>query len=155
MLLSRINRDDPEKIFIVVKNSWDTATITNGMAVQWDFTTDVDGVGVTQPTARSTNTGLAIAGICVESIVSGTYGLVQVYGYHPSVIMKAGTGTSLAGALGCALAINAAGGTWDVETFFTSTNSAAGTLMVQPCGFLLSIFSSWTTSRVKMFIKAL
>ena len=154
MIFQKINRDDPEKVFIVVKNSWDTATITSGMAVQWDFTDDVDGVGVTQPRARSTNAGIAAAGICVESILTGDYGLVQVYGYHPSVIMKCST-DGPAGGLGSPLAINAAGGTWDVETFFTSTNSAAGTVMVQPCGFLLSIFSSWTTSRVKMFVKAL
>ena len=36
MLLQRINRSDPEKIFIVVKNSYSTASLTNGQAVIWD-----------------------------------------------------------------------------------------------------------------------
>ena len=44
MLFKRISRSDPEKVFIVVYNSYDTAALTNGQAVQWDFNTDVDGV---------------------------------------------------------------------------------------------------------------
>ena len=36
MLFKRINRADPEKIFIVVKNSYSTASLTNGQAVIWD-----------------------------------------------------------------------------------------------------------------------
>ena len=155
MLFERVNRDDPEKIFIIVKNSYATLAMTNGMAVQWDFLTDVDGVGVSIPTARATNAGLATAGIIAETIAIGDYGLCQTYGYHASVIFRSGTGTSLAGALGSAVAINQAGAVWAVETYFTSTNSAAAFLQIYPCGFLLSIHSSWTTSRVKMFIKAM
>ena len=49
MLFQRINRSDPEKVFIVVKNSYSTAAITVGQAVVFDYTTDQDGVGVTQP----------------------------------------------------------------------------------------------------------
>jgi len=155
MIFQRVNRDDPEKIFIVVKNSYGTASVTNGMAVQWDFLSAVDGVGVSIPTARSTNAGIATAGIIAETIAANDYGLCQVYGYHASVIFRAGTGTSLAGNLGSSVAINQAGAVWAVETYFTSTNSAAAFLQIYPCGFLMSIHSSWTTSRVKMFIKAL
>ena len=103
MLFERVNRDDPEKIFIIVKNSYATLAMTNGMAVQWDFLTDVDGVGVSIPTARATNAGLATAGIIAETIAIGDYGLCQTYGYHASVIFRSGTGTSLAGALGSAV----------------------------------------------------
>ena len=53
MLMNRINRTDPEKVFIVVKNSFSTASLSNGQAVIWDYTADADGVGVTKPTAGS------------------------------------------------------------------------------------------------------
>lgn len=36
MLWQRINRGDPEKIFVTVFNSYSTAAITNGQAVNWD-----------------------------------------------------------------------------------------------------------------------
>ena len=81
MLFQRVNRTDPEKIFIVVYNSYSTAALSNGQAVQWDFGTDIDGVGVTRPTARATNRGYATAGIVAESIAKNSYGLLQVYGY--------------------------------------------------------------------------
>ena len=44
MLFQRVNRTNPEKIFLVAKNSWSTASLTNGQAVIWDYTTDVDGL---------------------------------------------------------------------------------------------------------------
>jgi len=73
MLFQRVNRTNPEKIFLVAQNSWSTASLTNGQAVQWDFLTDVDGVGVSRPTARATNAGVAIAGIAAETIAAGGY----------------------------------------------------------------------------------
>ena len=36
MLVQRANRTDPEKVFIVAKNSYSTASCTNGQAVIWD-----------------------------------------------------------------------------------------------------------------------
>ena len=37
MLMARINRTDPEKVFIVAFNSWSTAALSNGQAVIWDY----------------------------------------------------------------------------------------------------------------------
>ena len=81
MLYLRVNRSLPEKVFIVVMNSWSTASLTNGQSVIWDFPGDADGVGVTRPTVRATNGGAAIAGVAAETIVSGDFGLLQVWGY--------------------------------------------------------------------------
>jgi len=53
MLFQRINRSSPEKVFVVAYNSYSTAAITNGQGVNWDFITDIDGVGVTIPLARA------------------------------------------------------------------------------------------------------
>ena len=152
MEFQRINRSDPEKVFIVVKNSWSTASIANGYACQWDFTTDVDGVGVTQPTAITTNQGFAAAGIAAETIAAGAYGLLQVYGYHAAVHFRAGTGLD-DGALGQPVAMPAAGGVWSLETYLSSTVTTK--TVVFPCAFLLSAYSSWTSSTVKAFIKCL
>ena len=49
MLFQRINRNDPEKIFIVVYNSYSTANLTNGQPVIWDYAADANGVSVTKP----------------------------------------------------------------------------------------------------------
>ena len=62
MLFQRINRTDPEKVFLVAYNSYSTASLSNGQAVIWDFATDADGVSVTMPSARATNAGVAVAG---------------------------------------------------------------------------------------------
>jgi hypothetical protein len=152
MLFQRINRSDPEKVFIVVYNSYGTAALANGYAVQWDFTTDVNGVGVTIPTAITTNQGFAAAGIAAEAIAAGAYGLIQVYGYHGSVHFRAGTGLN-DGALGQPIAMNAAGSVWCLETYLSDTTTAK--TVVFPCAFLMSAYSSWTSSTVKAFIKCL
>ena len=36
MLFQRINRSDPEKVFIVAKNTYSTASLSNGQAVNWE-----------------------------------------------------------------------------------------------------------------------
>ena len=102
MLFQRVNRTNPEKIFIVAFNSWSTASLTNGQAVIWDYTTDVDGVGVTKPTdgnLQAGHYGVAFAGIAAETIASGSYGLLQVYGYHSAVRVRTQTGTRPPGEL--------------------------------------------------------
>lgn len=37
MLFQRINRNNPEKVFVVVYNSFSSAAITVGQGVIWDF----------------------------------------------------------------------------------------------------------------------
>jgi len=149
MLFQRIKRTDPEKIFIIVKNSWSTAALADGYVVQWDFTTDVDGVGVTQPQGMATNFGSAVAGVAVEAIAIGDYGLVQVYGYHAAVHARACTSADVI-ALGSDLRPALAAGTWCAEG-----HDPDGTLNYQIMGFALSIWSSWTSTTIKAFIKAL
>lgn len=151
MLFQRINRSDPEKIFLVVYNSYSTAALSNGQAVQWDFTTDADGVGVTRPTARATNGGVATAGVAAEAIAAGAYGLIQVYGYHSAVRVRAMTAGSVAIAAGRPLFANAAGSVFVLESFTTGSTH----LQVAPCGFALAGWSSWTTTTVAAFLKCL
>ena len=151
MLFQRINRSNPEKVFIVVYNSYSTASLTNGQAVNWDFITDCDGVGVTMPLARATNGGVAAAGIVAETIAAGSYGLLQVYGYHSAVRCRSVTAGTPNIAKGRPLAMNAAGSVFCLESF--ATGSAV--IQIAPCGFALAASAIWTTAAIAAFIKCL
>lgn len=151
MLFQRIKRSDPEKIFIIMKNSYSTASLTDGQAVIHDFATDADGVGVTRPTARATNGGIAVAGIAAETIAAGAYGLVQAYGYHSAVRVRNMTGGAPAIEAGSPLCLNSAGSVFCLENFDTGSTN----LQVAPCGFALAVQASWSTKTIAAFIKAL
>jgi hypothetical protein len=151
MIFMRANRSNPEQVFISVKNSYSTASLTNGQAVIFDFATDADGVGVTRPTARATNGGVAIAGIAAATIAAGDYGLVQVYGYHSAVRTRAITGGTPAIAAGRPLALNSAGSLFCLESIATGSTS----ILVFPCAFALAANATWTTAAIAAFIKAM
>lgn len=150
-MFQRINRTNPEKVFIIVYNSYSTAALSNGQAVIWDFATDADGVGVTRPTARATNAGMAAAGIVAETIASGEYGLLQVYGYHSAVRMRTVTGGTPAIVAGRPLVINVAGSVFCLE----SVSTASTTILTFPIGFSLGATSGFTTAARAAFIRAL
>ncbi len=151
MLISSVTRGIPEKIFIVCKNSYGTASLTNGQAVIHDFATDADGVGVTMPSARATNAGVAVAGVAAETIAAGQYGLIQVYGYHSAVRVRSVTGGSPAIAAGRPLVLNAAGSVFCLESVATGSTS----ILTFPCGFALAAQASWTTKAIAAFLKCL
>ena len=152
MLFQQINNTDPEKIFIVATNSYSTAALSNGQAVQWDHQTDADGVGVTRPTARATAAGVDFAGIAAEAIAAGDPGLVQVYGYHSATRVRQDTASAAQNvAAGVPLSLNAAGSVFCLEPFATGSTS----VLVFPVGFALAAQASWTTKAIACFIKAL
>lgn len=152
MLFQRVNRSSPEKVFISAYNSYSTAAITNGQAVNHDFITDSDGVGVTIPLARATNAGTAAAGIVASaSIASGDYGLIQVYGYHSAVRVRSLTIGIPAIAKGRPLVMNAAGSVFCLE----SVSTASTTILTFPCAFALAANASWTTLAKAAFVKCL
>jgi len=150
MLFQRINRSNPEKIFIVAYNSSATA-MTNGQAVNWDFITDIDGVGVVRPLARATNAGVAVAGIVAETIAVSGYGLIQVYGYHAATRCRSITAGAPNIAAGRPLALNSAGSLYCLESIATGST----VIQVAPCAFALEASAVWTTAAIKVFIKAL
>jgi hypothetical protein len=149
MLFKRISRTDPEKIFVVAMNSYSTASFTNGQVVQWDFLTDVDGVGTSRPSGMATNFGNAVAGVAAETIAFESYGLIQVYGYHSAVRARACTSADVI-ALGSPIRPPLA-----ADVFCAEGHDPNGTLNYDPMGFALSIWSSWTTTTISAFIKAL
>ena len=165
MLFQRINRSDPERVFIVAKNSWSTASLTNGQVVDWDYTTDKDGVGVTKPTAPALYTtgpsGFAVAGVAAETIAAGSYGLIQVYGYHSAVRMRRMTST---GHTFHEAAANIAKGSplvagvttgFMAEGIVTGTAAGAATWNLHPFAVALSATTGFTTLAKAAFIKCL
>jgi hypothetical protein len=158
MLFKRINRADPEKIFIVAKNSYSTASLTNGQAAMWDYATDADGVGVTLTatgTGRAGHFGTAFAGLAAETIAAGDYGLLQVYGYHSAARVRSWTGGNPAIAAGTGLTCVSA--VFALESY-PAAAAATSTITLhnaQWVGFALAAQASWTTKAIAVFLKAL
>jgi len=142
MLFQRVKRSDPEKVFVVAKNSYSTASLTAGQPVIWDYTTDADGVGVTIPTAQS---GAAACGITVGTIAHNAYGLFQVYGYNSDAIVDGGTDVTA----GNDLTMNAAA----FELYKKST--ASTTVQDWTCGFALADMTAATAAATAIFVKCL
>ena len=90
MEFARTRREDPERIFIVYKNSYSTASLSNGQWCAVDIVTDKDGVGVTKPAGVNR---ASIAGCVVQSIPHQDYGLVQVFGYKSDARCLGGSGS--------------------------------------------------------------
>lgn len=89
MLYQRINRTDPERQFIVAKNTYSTAALAANQWVAWDLFTDDDGASVTKPTVALQ---MCIAGVVVEAIAVGSYGLIQTWGYRSGARCSGGSG---------------------------------------------------------------
>lgn len=151
MIFKRINDDTPEQVFIVAKNSYSTSQVTNGMVVQWDYVTDGDGVSITKAAARAAGAGFPAAGVVAQTITAGSYGLIQVYGYHSAVRVRAVTGGANPIVVGNPLAINVAGSVFLAESF----NTGADQVLVFPFAFALEAYSSFTSTTKAAFIKAL
>jgi len=152
MLFQRINRSDPEKCFIVVKNGWSTASLTSGQAVCWDLG-DSDGVTVSQ--SGGANRAHAFAGIASETIAAGAYGLIQVYGYHSSVIVDSNTAVDIWA--GAPLFANVTA--FNLEGPWIASAATAGVgndTIGAPCAVALTAYGSvGTTGGIKAMIFAL
>jgi len=98
---------------------------------------------------------LAFAGIAAETIASGDYGLLQVYGYHSAVRVRTQTGTSPAVAKGTALSCKDAIfalASADPNAITTSTLTVHNFEWV---GFALAAQAEFTTAAIAVFIKGL
>jgi hypothetical protein len=78
MLFQRVNRDNPERVFMVMKAN--AAGIAADDVVQLELTAaSVDGINIIQPATANT---LAVVGVADAAIANGSYGLVQIFGYR-------------------------------------------------------------------------
>jgi len=151
MLAKRINRSDPEKIFIVVKNSYSTASLTNGQSVGWDLTA-ADGVSVTKITTAYL--AVTFAGIVAETIAYNAYGLLQVYGYHSAVRVDPSTTEDVAA--GHPLYAKVSGFNLIGPWLTSGTTEEVDLFQIHVAGFALAAQGAvGTTTAIAAFIKAL
>lgn len=78
MLFQRINRSDPEKIFMVVK-AGEALKASRPACFQF---APANVAGLTAMLVDATTDQTAVIGIADADITSGEYGLVQCYGYR-------------------------------------------------------------------------
>ena len=92
MIFKRVNRTDPESVFIVMQAN--ETGVSADDVVQLELTAaSVDGVKVVQPNTAELN---ATVGIADAAIGNGAYGLVQIYGYRStSRVLMTGTSHAL------------------------------------------------------------
>lgn len=133
MEIQRLNRTDPERIFMTFKNSYSTASLTPGQWAAHDVTTDQDGVGITKPAARNR---AHIAGVVNHTIAHNGYGLVQVWGFRADARCLGGTGdgTSKLSA-GTPMHFNTSG--FAARAFAATTGAVKADYGHKVCGFAM------------------
>ena len=92
MLLSRVNREEVEKVFVSIKNV-EGATITTGLPVSLKPTAaSMDGSSAV--IANSSGDYPGFAGVAKEDIANNDYGLIQISGFVNSILIS-NAGTSI------------------------------------------------------------
>jgi hypothetical protein len=97
MYFQRINRTDPEKVFVVCKNARSTA-LTSGQPVCWAYNGTDDGLAVTIP---ATAILALVAGITEGTIAGSGYGLIQAYGHNANALVTGTTDVAVGDKLAC------------------------------------------------------
>jgi hypothetical protein len=108
MLIQQLNRNDAERVLLVVKNVDGGGSITTGMGAALVATAaSGDGIGAVRSTTALAN---AFAGVALADIPINGYGLVTAWGYAASIALSQSVGSwtitagdqlRLAGAAGC------------------------------------------------------
>lgn len=122
MLIQQLNRTDPERIQIMVKNVDGGGSITTGLGVCFPITgASIDGVSAVRATATLQR---GFIGVATQDIAINGFGLVTSWGIVNSVQIS-NVGTSITVTAGDLLKPGAVAG-----TFFSSIlNEAVSTLM--------------------------
>lgn len=83
MQIQQVNRNDAEKIFLLIKNT-EANSITTGLgaALVVAGTTSFDGVSAVKVTGALVK---GFCGIAIQDIAANSYGLVQCWGYVNSM----------------------------------------------------------------------
>lgn len=96
MLIQRINRTDPERVFLVVRND-QGASVGKGRPLSFKMDGTRDGIDAEYDDAVG-NQAL-ICGLAHTDIGDGDYGLVQAYGYDDDAIVVKTNSHFLVGAV--------------------------------------------------------
>lgn len=108
MIIQRINRSNPEKVFVVVRNDTSSA-FTKGAPINYKFDGTRDGIDVEDINTGTATKNHLVSGIADSAIAAAEYGLCQCYGVRTdAVILKCGTATNKNAAIGDALVLDTA-----------------------------------------------
>lgn len=155
MQIQRVNRTDPEKVFIVAKNGT-AATITTGMGARylgWIAGAELVSNDGTQVIAVENAANMAaFAGIAAEDIATLGYGRVQAWGYCNSIMLSAeGTSISVGGGTMAAtvLKVSAAAGQYTSDGTALETLSTTLYKYVQVFGTTTVSATAWASGFVR------
>lgn len=108
MIIQRINRTNPEKVFVVVRND-SSASIGKGYPVVYKFDGTRDGLDVEDCKTAAAAKQHLLAGLLDAALAAGSYGLAQCYGVRTDApILKCGTATNKNAAIGDAFILHTA-----------------------------------------------
>lgn len=141
MWTTGVNRDQPEKVFIQIKNGYSTASMTVGQLACLS-TTVADGITCTRPATANL---AALKGIVTAaSIEYGGYGEAQCYGYNEDALVSGGTDV-------------AAGDKLSGKDAVFNAIKAAGTLVAGESGVLIAMqaFTTSTAAAKKVEIRCM
>ena len=141
MKFQRINRADPEKVFVVCKNAYTTAALTAGQPVCWAYSGTDDGLAVTRPTTALLS---HTAGIVSGTIAISGYGEIQVYGHNADALVTGTTDVAVGDKLSAK----------DTKLFLIK---AAGTLVAGESGVIVAgqAFTTAGATAKKVFIRCM
>jgi hypothetical protein len=150
VLFKRLNRTDPEQVFIVVLAN-EGATLNKDQTVQWEVASaSVDGVRVRD---MDTSNEYCFAGVVDAAISDAAYGLIQIYGYRSTSILFQ---TNTSQDTGLPLVPVAA---QDYFQSVASTTASNATATLQPvfAALLETIASSSASATIskKVFVRAM
>ena len=91
MIFQRVNRTDPERVFLVMRNNEGAAMIKDQTCQLELASASIDGVRIRDMDTANEH---SFIGIVDAAIADGAYGLVQVYGYRSTSIILT-TNTSI------------------------------------------------------------
>jgi len=92
VIIQRVNRTNPEKVFIIVRN--DDSVFTKGQPICFKFDGTNDGLDVEDATSSAAAKSTLLAGLADSAIPAGAYGLCQVYGVRTDAVVMAGGSVS-------------------------------------------------------------
>lgn len=122
MLIQQLNRTDPEKVQIMIKNVDGGGSITTGLGVCIPASgASIDGISVVRATAALQR---GFVGVATQDIAINGFGLATTWGYVNSVQIS-NVGTSITVTAGNVLIPSAIAG----QFFSVVTDAAMSTLM--------------------------
>lgn len=155
MIFQRVNRTDPERVFIVARNS-EGGTLNKDDCCIWETASaSVDGVRVRQP---DTSHSGSVVGVIDAAIADGAYGLVQVFGYRStSRVFQTNTSQDTGAFMEASLG-GAALSSYAISQTFASNTTVSVTHRPGPYFVLAETIASSSASATisaKMFVRCL